>query len=718
MHLDIEATELRQQPISPHSAAPPIGASPVAPEKYELRELLGRGGCGVVYKARDRLLDRPVALKFLHDARPTDVERFRREARFAARLNDPAIVQIYEFGESLGQPYIAMQFVDGGSLADTQLPTHDVVRVLRDAAGALQRAHAAGIVHRDVKPGNVLLDRGGHAFLTDFGIARDLADSTASTLSRDGALIGTPALMAPEQARCDYRAIDARCDIYTLGASLYRLLCGRYPFERDNLVDLLHAVIHEQPAAPRSVNPAVPEALQAVILKCMQKEPAWRYASMAAVIADLDAFLEGRRPAGATPAPSGGGLSALLQRRAAQATQETFESAGMEIVREMAAWDAHLYRVTSNVPRLYPKLDSMILRLDDVLARHPQCAWARFYRGAALFRRGRLAEALDDMERTIDRLAHDAHAQFEMGRLYLAVFLHEQRQAHKHLSRAGTRYHMAGLGGRLAQAAICFREAQRLEHALLDWQIDFTDAVASLANGDYTECVARCDRMLDRDADLDDVWRLRGDALRLLGQDPIESYDHAIAVRRSDYQAHLGKAEVYLSRGDIGEARQCLRMALEIQPECAEAMIQLARSCLVELAAADRDSRDIHTQLTAEAVAQADRAAELFPQDYEAAVTRAQALTERARQSDDAHDIELALAALENAERLEGCQNRVAYLTARAILERARIRKRLGQDASEDLALVLGFQNEGGARAEDNGPWVELFAAARAERGS
>src|SRR5919108_4834412 len=155
---------------------------PPAPEKYELVGLLGRGGCGAVYLARDLNLGRLVALKYLNHSRPAEVERFFREARFAARLNNPAIVQVYEAGEVAGTPYIAMQYIAGGNLATVDLDIPSTVRVVRRVAGALAHAHAEGIIHRDIKPENILLDPEGGAYLTDFGIARDLRGELGATI--------------------------------------------------------------------------------------------------------------------------------------------------------------------------------------------------------------------------------------------------------------------------------------------------------------------------------------------------------------------------------------------------------------------------------------------------------------------------------------------------------------------------------------------------------
>lgn len=686
------------------------------PDKYELLECLGRGGFGVVYKARDKTLQRAVALKFLSDARPADLERFRREARFTARLNNPAIVQVYELGECNAQPYIAMQFVDGGSLASAKLSADEVVRAVRDAAAALQHAHEAGIVHRDFKPANVLLDQGGRAYLTDFGIARDIHGPRDATLSREGHLIGTPALMPPEQARGDLPAIDARSDIYALGASLYRLLCGRYPFEHESLVELLHAVIHDEPPLPRSINPSIPRALEAVILQCMRKERSRRYASMARVIADLDAYLAGR-PADAEPADWFRKLVGAESRRpAGQSNSDLLHTIGIEVTRELAAWDANLYRVSKNISRFHPQLDAIIDRLQRVLEDHPDFAWARFYRGVALARRGRLDEAVDDMERSIDRLADQAAAQFEMGRLYLSLYLREQSKAHKHFSRVGRDEHLAGSRGRLHQAVVAFKETQRLKQDLPTWQIDYAHAVGLLADQDYDACVARCDRILGQDPDIEQVWKLRGDALRFAGKDPFDSYDQAIRVRRSDYAAQMAKAEAYFQIGRADDARACLRQALEIFPEYGDALAQLGRSYLLEVGQrAEACSVEEIRDLLDKGLAHADEALTHQPDCYDTVVMRAELLIEKARRLAEPSCADAALEALQTAEQLDGCRNRVNYLRAAALVERARLDRSRGVDRSADLQRVLAFADDYGAQVPDNEAWQALLTTARAE---
>src|SRR5436190_6352044 len=259
--------------------------------RYVLERELGRGGMGIVLLARDLSLDRPVALKMLPAllaSQPLLRERFLREARTAAGLSHPHIVPIHAVEEHEGIAFIAMAFVDGETLADRvrrtgPLPPHEVARILREVAWALAYAHGRGIVHRDVKPDNILIERGsGRAMVTDFGIARPSDNAAASKqLTLEGQLIGTAAFMSPEQGAGE--PVDGRSDLYALGGVGFFALTGRAPFEATTLEAVLVARFTRAAPAVASIRPDVPSALAATIDRCLAREPHDRFASAEAL---------------------------------------------------------------------------------------------------------------------------------------------------------------------------------------------------------------------------------------------------------------------------------------------------------------------------------------------------------------------------------------------------------------------------------------------------
>ena len=269
------------------------------PPGYVVLGELGRGGMGIVYRARQVQLGRTVALKMIlagGHADEAELARFRTEAEAVARLNHPGIVQMYEVGEWEGQPYFALEFCPQGTLAaklaGTPLPARAAAVLLQRLAEAVAAAHGAGVVHRDLKPANVLLAADGMPKVADFGLALRLDIDDRQT--RTGAVMGTPSYMAPEQALGQTRRIGPAVDVYALGAVLYELLTGRPPFKGATVLETLDQVRRQEVVPPRRLNPQVPRDLETICLLCLRKEPEKRYPGAAALADDLARFLEGR----------------------------------------------------------------------------------------------------------------------------------------------------------------------------------------------------------------------------------------------------------------------------------------------------------------------------------------------------------------------------------------------------------------------------------------
>src|SRR3954467_7797388 len=298
----------------------PVNDKPhVLGNRYEVGELLGRGGMAEVHLGRDTRLGRVVAIKLLRIDLARDATfqaRFRREAQSAAALNHPAIVAVYDTGEEqvveaggslVSLPYIVMEFVEGHTLRELMhdgrpLDVDTALDVTARVLSALEYSHRAGIVHRDIKPANVMMTPNGDVKVMDFGIARAMADAS-STMTQTQAVIGTAQYLSPEQARGE--TVDARSDLYSAGCLLYELLTGRPPFVADSPVAVAYQHVREEPQPPSAFNPAVPEAVDRIVLHALAKDRETRYQSAAATRRDTERDLAGRpRPGGA--ATSGG----------------------------------------------------------------------------------------------------------------------------------------------------------------------------------------------------------------------------------------------------------------------------------------------------------------------------------------------------------------------------------------------------------------------------
>ena len=298
---------------------------------YDLEEVIGQGGMGVVYRARQVGLNRVVAVKMILsgvNATPQELARFRSEAEAVARLAHPNIVQIYEIGEQQGCPYLALEYVPGGSLAQqidgNPFPPRRAAELVLSLAKGIQHAHDKGIVHRDLKPGNVLIHSDDTPKIADFGLAKRAEGNIAHTMT--GAIIGSPTYMAPEQATGNSSEIGPATDIYALGVILYELLTGRPPFKADSVIATIQQVREQDPLPPRVVQPKIPRDLETICLKCLEKKPQNRYAKAAELAHDLESFLHDE--------PIQAQTLTILDKVARSITHHGFD----ERIRGMAYW--------------------------------------------------------------------------------------------------------------------------------------------------------------------------------------------------------------------------------------------------------------------------------------------------------------------------------------------------------------------------------------------
>lgn len=264
---------------------------------YEVLEELGRGGMGIVYRARQLSLNRIVAVKMLLGrSESTQIDRFRVEAEAIGQLQHANIIQIFEIGEVDGSPYYTLEFCPNGSLAHRlngkAIDNREAAELIRDIAIAMESAHQAGIVHRDLKPANVLMAADGRPKVSDFGIAKtEGGDSHTQT----GAIIGTPSYMAPEQAGGLAKSVGPTADVYALGAILYECLTGRAPFVGQNPLETIQQVIDQDPVPPTTINPLADSDLEKIVLKCLEKKPEARYATAQELAEDLQRYLDGEQ---------------------------------------------------------------------------------------------------------------------------------------------------------------------------------------------------------------------------------------------------------------------------------------------------------------------------------------------------------------------------------------------------------------------------------------
>src|ERR687898_742872 len=275
------------------------GAPVIINERYEIHKRVGRGGMADVFLARDRLLDRQVAIKVLFPAFAVDpnfVERFRREAQAAANLSHPNIVNVYDWGKYEGTYFIAMEYVQGRTLADIlrangHVTSKQAAEIASEVAAALNFAHEAGLVHRDIKPANILIGSNGQVKVADFGIARAMNAPTEANLTQAGAVMGTASYFSPEQAQGAQP--DPRSDLYSLGVVMYEMVAGRPPFTGENPVSIAYKQVHDNPQPLNQLLVDIPRAYEAIVAKLLAKDPNVRYTTATALRDDLRRFRNG-----------------------------------------------------------------------------------------------------------------------------------------------------------------------------------------------------------------------------------------------------------------------------------------------------------------------------------------------------------------------------------------------------------------------------------------
>ncbi len=525
----------------PHRRPPPeaeavLGDPDRRRAEFVLVEPLGRGGLGEVWKSWDTRLGRWVALK-LPDPGPdpeATSSRFSREALAAARLSHPNIVSIYRVAEDHGRPFIVMQYIEGQSLARLRLHVREAVETLRLVALAVHHAHEQGVVHRDLKPGNIMVAPDGRPFVLDFGLAH--LDDPGRHPSRDGLVAGTAAFMSPEQARGEDAARAPATDVYSLGATLYEMVTGRPPFEGGSFAGTLEKVLTREPASPRTLNPEVPRDVETAIAKAMEKDPARRYASARAFAEDLERGLRGE-----PIAARAGAVGRDLRRFARRHPRAILAAWGAVFVALLVASGVAIS--SRREERL--RQEARARSVEEVLGVSLRAALELRRAGA----NERMAGFLERAEREAAGI-ETAGVRHLLGRLR-RVFLDDARAlAEQERALAAEPGLAAALYERLLLAPRAGEAAKLL--ALLernDPRARVADAHAAFLAGDYTRARAAAGSALAADPSLEEAW----EALARAELGPTTRHSPP-----AEQEAAAGRAEEAWTRGighDRGYAR-------------------------------------------------------------------------------------------------------------------------------------------------------------------
>ena len=680
------------------------------PDRYETAVPLGRGAMGEVFKAFDPVLQRYVALKYLRWADEAMAERLLREARLQARVDHEAVCKVYDVGVDQGRPFIAMQYIEGRSLEELapELSLAEMLEIVSAVADAVEAAHETGLIHRDLKPQNILLERrptGGYKpYVLDFGLARE---HEAPGLTETGMILGTPAYMAPEQALGRLDHLDRRTNVHALGAVLYRLVTGRPPFQGSDL-DVAMRVAYNDAPPPRTLTPEIAPALEAIILTCLAKEPDRRYATARALAEDLRRFQTGQRVVARSP-----GWSEIARRRLRRNPKTSAAAAAALVALGALAayafkgrWDdreraAAALRLGQEVAQIEGSLrQASLLPLHDT---RPE--------------RGRVLERMKTMERELAGMgaAAEGPGRYALGRAHLALHRYEDAQAE--LERAwkmgyqtpevaqalglalGARYQRSlERAQRIPVRAVRERRAAEVEKAFREPAFAYLQAAGNAATlppyiaaltafyaKRYDEALEKAQHAYQQAPGLYEARVLEGDVIRLQAQQKAAAgeyapalsgleaalalYARAAEVARSDALVYQRQCECGMSMSEtrwrsgqkyddtFAAARRACQAALTADPDHGETHTTL--SLLYFRRGEDRSLRDEERfRYLDEAQASAEQAVRADPRDVDAyrtigavAVVRAEEELEHSR--DPRPMLNSAIAAYEAALRID-----------------------------------------------------------------
>ncbi len=592
-------------PTQAHDTPAAIADPPSIPG-YEVESVLGRGGMGIVYKARHLRLNRPVALKMLLAgayAGPQELARFQREAEAVASLRHANIVQLFDVGDHEGRPFFTMEYVEGGCLAHKVEGTPQAARqsaaLVATLADAVQAAHLGGVVHRDLKPANVLLTADGTPKISDFGLARRLEGGAG--LTQSGAIVGTPSYMAPEQALGKTLTLGPTVDVYALGAILYELVTGRPPFRGETAAETVLQALYQEPVPPARLNAKVPRDLETICLKCLHKEPHRRYASAAALAADLQHFLQGEAIA-ARPEGRWERLVRAARRRPTLVVAVTASALLVAAVVSGGLWVSRERAATGRAQAQLDRLDQarrdqeFAARLDAIHLNRAAVVDGRYHRSPNKARADREYEAA--FREAGFGTVHDdpamvaARVQASNIRVALVAALDDWAVCAAESADQSRQDWLLEVARRADQDPTGMRQRLRDPTAWKDQAalIEST-ATALAAKPSVPLLVALGERLRDAGGDAvpflkavqqeypGDFWANFALATALVGKksrEPIRYFQAALAVRPGSAVVNNCLGCALMNSGQRDEANEQFRQALRIDPEFALAHTNLA----------------------------------------------------------------------------------------------------------------------------------------------